>query len=496
MGKFLGLIGAGYWGKNLVREFYNLGVLKTICDLDTNLLSEHQKNYTELEVTSDWNELLSDPEIKAICVSAPAELHFRFCKDAILANKHVYVEKPLALSLEEGEKIINLAKEHSKLLMVGHLLQYHPAVIKIQELIKDNLLGEIRYITSNRMNLGKFRREENVLWSFAPHDISVILSLLNNELPEYVISHGHSYLSKDIHDITTTFLSFKSGTNAQINVNWLNPIKEQRMIIVGTKGMLVFSDTEKDKIKFYPEYIKWDGMIPNPIKNNPEVIDCDMSQSPLELECKHFINCCINNLVPKTDGNEGLRVLKVLHNSQESLEENSKKIFFRSKVKRNYFNHETSIIDKNTKIGDGSKVWHYSHLMDCVIGSNCNIGQNVFIANNVKIGNNCKVQNNVSIYEGVEAGNNVFFGPSCVLTNDKNPRCEYSKNGNYISTIIEDGVTIGANSTIVCGIKLGKYCLVGAGAVVTKDIEPYSVVVGNPAKKIGTINEEGLINYA
>lgn len=495
----LGLIGAGYWGKNLVRDYYKIGFLDTICEINENLIEEYKELYPNLNYTSVWSDLLNNSEITAICISLPAEMHYKFAKEALIANKDVYVEKPITLDIDEAEELIKLANEKNKILMVGHLLHYHPAIEKIKDIIQSNQIGKIKNIISNRLNLGIFRVQENVLWSFAPHDISVILSLCNNKLPTWVKCNGQSVISPNIHDITNSILKFEDNNDniyVNINVNWLNPYKEQRITIIGEKGMILFDDVEKEnKLRIYKNYIKWsENIMPQPIANQTggEIIPINMDETPLIKECKHFMKCCINRTKPITDGNDALRVLKVLKSLSDSLQNNGQMVVMKNK--NNYFVHETAIIDNGSNIGSGVKIWHYSHICkDAVIGNNCNIGQNVFIAGGAKIGNNCKIQNNVSIYAGVEAEDYVFFGPSCVLTNDKNPRGMHSKNGNYLRTYLETGVTLGANCTIVCGTRVGKHALIGAGAVVTKDVEPYSVMVGNPAKKIGTIDEFGTI---
>ena len=491
MQSFIGLIGAGYWGKNLIREFSNLGVLHSICDLDQNLLDSY--SYPNLHKTTNWQELLDNSDITAIVIALPAELHHRFGKQALQHNKDLFIEKPLALSVDHCQELIQFAKEKDKILMVGHLLQYHPSIEKIYQLIDQDYIGQIRYIISNRLNLGKIRKEENVLWSFAPHDISVILHLMKDRLPTSVTCHGQSFLSPNIHDITNTILRFGDDSYVQINVNWLNPFKEQKMTIVGTKGMITFDDTSKEKIHYYSDYMEWNKGIPIAKKSQEisTVISSENDQTPLERECQHFILSCQTRTQPKTNGEEGMRVLEVLNMAQNSLINNGKEIVQERPEK--HFVHPTAIIDSGAEIGPNSKIWHFSHLMKCQIGEDANIGQNVFIANNVKLGDHCRVQNNVSIYDGVIAGNYVFFGPSCVLTNDRNPRAKYSKHGVYSKTIIEDGVSIGANATIVCGIKLGKNCLIGAGAVVTKDVMANTVVVGNPARPIRKIDEEGNI---
>jgi UDP-2-acetamido-3-amino-2,3-dideoxy-glucuronate N-acetyltransferase len=491
----LGLIGGGYWGKNLIREFNKIGFLHTICEINPILIEQYSKEYPNINITNNYNEMLNN--VDAVCVSLPAEMHYKFAKEALNNNKDVYIEKPITLDIIEAEELVDLAKKKNKILMVGHLLHYHPAIIKIKELLPS--LGNIKQITSNRLNLGIFRTQENVLWSFAPHDISVILSLCNS-MPSWVQCTGNSSLTNNIHDITNSIMMIRNGESKDsdcyinINVNWLNPYKEQKMSIICENGMILFDDMEKEnKLKIYRNYISWNNsMNPIPIANKvePEIIKLD-NISPLENECKHFMECCINKTKPITDGEEGKRVLMVLNSLSLSLKEN-RKIVLNNK---NYFVHETAIVDDGAIIGDGTKIWHYSHICKgTIIGKNCNIGQNVFIAGGAILGDNCKVQNNVSIYAGVEAGDYVFFGPSCVLTNDINPRGMYSKNGEYIKTKLEDGVTLGANSTIVCGNIIRKHALIGAGAVVTKDVDEYNIMVGNPAKSIGVIDEKGNIN--
>lgn len=483
----LGLIGGGYWGQNLIRDFNSLGVLHTICEVNENLIVQYKNKYPTVITTKSWDDVLNNNEITAVCISLPAEMHYKFAKEALLANKDVYVEKPITLDIKEAEELVQLSKKQNKILMVGHLLQYHVCIETIKEIINSNQVGKIKSITSNRLSLGKFRTAENVLWSFAPHDISVILSLCNDELPSYVSCHGQSIVTPNIQDIVNTTMHFANqNIYVNVNVNWLSPYKEQKLTIVGDEGILLFDDVEPtNKLKLFRNYVDKSNGNPQSVKKE-EVISIDTSKSPLVRECEYFVNCCLTRQTPRTDGGEGVRVLKVLDMLQKSLNTNTN-----NKINK-YFAHETAIVDSGANIGDKTKIWHFSHISsNCQIGDNCNIGQNVFVAPHSKLGNNCKVQNNVSVYSGVECGDNVFLGPSCVLTNDINPRCEHSKGGNYMKTVIEDGVTIGANATIVCGHKIGKYALVGAGAVVTKDVEPYSIVVGNPAKKIGTIDEYG-----
>ena len=484
----LGLIGGGYWGKNLIREYHSLGVLDTICDINETQLQTYKKKYENIKTTTNWDSVLENKEITAVCIALPAELHYSYAKKSLLNGKDVFVEKPITLNIKEAEELLEIAKEENKILMVGHLLHYHPAIIKIKEMITENKIGKIKNITCNRFSLGKFRKFENVLWSFAPHDISVVLGLVK-DIPEKVICYGKDHINRGIHDVTNSILLFKNAY-VNINVNWLNPYKEQKMSIIGERGMIIFDDVSKDsKITYFPEYINYSSDInaePIPIKNNGINILFNDKNSPLTIECEHFMECCKSRKSPTTDGQEGLRVLKILQNLQDSLTD------IKEQQSKKYFSHDTAIIDNGANIGEGTKIWHYTHICSgAKIGKNCNIGQNVYISDGAIIGDNCKVQNNVSIYSGVEAEDYVFFGPSCVLTNDINPRCMHSKNGKYIKTILKKGVTLGANSTIVCGNTIGKHALIGAGCVITKDVLENSIMVGNPGKKIGFINEFG-----
>lgn len=319
---FLALIGAGYWGRNLARNFHDLQALRVICDPSAELLETHRKTYPGITTTGDYATILADPAITAVAIAAPAALHFDLARRALEAGKDVYVEKPLCLQLNDAETLIALADKSKRILMVGHLLQYHPCVTTLRRMVEDGELGELLYLTSNRLNLGKFRTEENALWSFAPHDISVILSLTGTE-PRRVSCTGHSHLTGHIHDTTLTVLDF-GQTQAHIHVSWLHPFKEQKLTVVGTKAMAVFDDTKPwpEKLAVYRDYLDHSGdtPLPSPRKNKPEypVIE---EREPLHEECSHFLECCQSRATPRTDGHEGLRVLRILHSAQQSLEE-------------------------------------------------------------------------------------------------------------------------------------------------------------------------------
>ena len=498
--------GSGYWGKNLVRNFHALGALAGICDKDPRLLQSLQEMYEGVVTVQQFDDLLdgSGPSADAIAIATPAESHYELTKKALLAGKHVFVEKPLALTVDEGKELIELAEEKQLILMVGHILHYHRAVIKLKELIEKGELGKIRYLYSNRLNIGKIRAEENILWSFAPHDISVILMLLE-EMPETVYATGGSYLQHQIPDTTLTTLDFPSGVKAHIFVSWLHPFKEQKLVVVGDKKMAVFDDVSQEKLLLYPHKIEWLHRIPVAAKAEAEPVQVEMEE-PLKAECQHFLECVTKGITPRTDGKEGLRVLQVLQASQESLNQDGCKILLDSKGpvesslspipspdSKDYFVHESSYVDDGVEIGGGTKIWHFSHVLSgSRIGENCNIGQNVVIGPEVNIGNGCKIQNNVSIYRGVTLEDEVFCGPSMVFTNVYNPRSAIRRMDELRPTLVKKGASIGANATVLCGITIGCYSFIGAGAVVLKDVPGYALVVGNPGKQKGWMCECGV----
>jgi len=489
------VIGSGYWGKNLVRNFHQLGVLKTICDGAQAIREDMTKTYPDVAVTDDFNAILKDKAIKGVVIAAPAVFHYEIAEKALNAGKHVFVEKPLSLNHADGEKLVRLAAEKKKTLFVGHILHYHAAIIRLKEMIRKGKIGRLQYIYSRRLSFGKIRREENILWSFAPHDISIILSI-TGEQPSYVDSVGSSFLHAQIPDVTMTNLKFPSGIGAHIFVSWLNPYKEQKLVIVGSNGMLVFDDTEpiETKLVHYPHTINWHNGLPVPNKAESIPVDLnDIWEEPLKAECKAFLHSIKTNAKPITSGEEGLRVLKILELSQLSLEQKESTSHQSSPIThdplpitRSFFAHETAIIDNNVTIGEKTKIWHFSHILGgSKIGENCNIGQNVVVGPDAIIGNKCKIQNNVSVYKGVTLEDGVFCGPSMVFTNIYNPRAEIGKMDQVRPTLVKKGATMGANCTIVCGHTIGSYAFIGAGAVVTKDVPDHALMVGNPARQIG-----------
>ena len=512
MSTSVAVIGCGYWGRNLVRVFNEIGALVAVCDADRNVAAEFAEKHSVPALSLD--EVLADDGIDAVAIVTPAATHATVAAQALRAGKHVFVEKPVALSSLDAEELIALADEQGLTLMVGHLLQYHPAFMALRRLIESGRLGRLQYIYSNRLNLGKIRREENVFWSFAPHDISMILSL-TGEMPSSVTAKGASYLHNVIADVTNTYLSFPSGVNAHIFVSWLHPYKDQKLVVVGDEGMAVFDDMkdEGEKLRLFAHRIGWRDGVPEAEAAEAENVPFKDSE-PLGVECEHFLACVGGGTRPRTDGEEGLRVLRVLEAAERALMEDRVGMSTVGAAsagdgKRSAaadsssgdsggtrfpgaFVHESSYVDEDCTIGEGTKIWYFSHILsESHIGEDCIIGQNVMIGPRVRVGDRCKIQNNVSIYEGVTLEDGVFCGPSCVFTNVVNPRAEVERKDEFRPTSVGKGATIGANATIVCGHDLGDYSFVAAGAVVTREVPAHALVAGVPATRIGWMSPAG-----
>lgn len=488
------VVGVGYWGKNLVRNFHELGALEVLCDAEASVEVACKQDYQGVRFCSEFRDVLSDTSIGAVALATPAVRHYQMAKEVLEAGKDVLVEKPLAIDVKQGEDLVKLAGAKHRILMVGHILRYHPAILALQKLINGGILGKINYLYSNRLNIGKIRTEENILWSFAPHDISVMLSLLN-EMPARVSCKGGAYLNQDIPDTTLSHFEFPSGVQAHIFVSWLHPFKEQRLVVVGSEKMAVFDDTAEHKLILYPHRVEWKNRTPTAIKAKGEIVEVE-GREPLRTECQHFLDCVESRTSPVSDGAEGLRVLRILDACQRALRNGGVTLgTFESitdKPELRPFVHESAYVDAGADVGASTKIWHFSHVMKgAQVGERCVIGQNVNIDGGTVIGNNVKIQNNVSVYTGAIIEDDVFLGPSCVLTNVSNPRSQVNRHSLYETTHLKLGCTIGANSTILCGVTIGRYAFVGAGAVVTKDVPDFALVLGNPARLVGWMSRHG-----
>ncbi|MBK5256055.1 MAG: Gfo/Idh/MocA family oxidoreductase [Vicinamibacteria bacterium] len=324
----IGLVGCGYWGKNIARNLHQMGLLGAVCDPSTKILDGVPKLYPGALATKALDDLLKSKEIDAIAIASPAAEHAATAKAALMAGKDVFVEKPLALDVKQAKALLDLAKRRKRILMVGHILCYHPAIQKLKQLVDAGDLGDIQYVYSNRLNLGKIRHEENILWSFAPHDISVILLLLGR-MPSSVTTAGESWLRKGVADVTMTTLKFNRGARAHIFVSWLHPFKEQKLVVVGSKRMAVFDDVIKEgKLKIFDKGVDWlDGQ--PVIRQTSESTLFFPELEPLREELTHFADCVRTRKEARTDGKNGLDVLRVLDAGQRSLDTGGKPVAIR-----------------------------------------------------------------------------------------------------------------------------------------------------------------------
>jgi len=322
----IGQIGLGAWGKNLLRNFTTLNQcsVRMACDSDSAQVARAAELFPGTALTTHYEDLLNDDKIVAVVIATPPALHFRMAVQALEAGKDVFVEKPLVLDLEEGRKLVDLAEKKERILMVGHIMEYHPASLMLKRYVESKTLGDIYYLYSMRINLGKVREIENSLWSFAPHDISLILFLLDM-YPTSVTANGSSYLQKGIEDVCFLTMHFDERIMAHVHVSWLDPHKERKLTIVGSKKMVVFDDTEtSEKIWLFDKGIdtKLDYTTYGEYLNL-RIGDITLPRvptgEPLRLECQHFLECVQKRTRPRSDGYDGLRVLAILQAASQSL---------------------------------------------------------------------------------------------------------------------------------------------------------------------------------
>ena len=323
--------GCGHWGKNLVRNFHQMGNLAAVFDVDGKRAEALAGQFPGTRVFPSFDAALSDPEIDGVVIATPAAQHAHMAIAASNAGKDVFSEKPLALTAEDGTAMVAAARKNGRILMVGHLLIHHPAVQAIHRLLESGELGRPEYIYSNRLAMGKIRQEENALWSFAAHDISVILSL-TGQMPIEVTAVGGAYLQPNIADVTVSNLLFERGTRAHIFVSWLHPYKEQRLVVIGSKKMVVFEDSRPtDKLLLFDKDIAWKNGQFEASQSKGVPVEFPAAE-PLRIECQHFIDCIAKRSEPLTPGTDGVKVLRVLQACQLSLSLNGKPVQSHSAV--------------------------------------------------------------------------------------------------------------------------------------------------------------------
>ena len=494
MDKKICVVGAGRWGANHIRTLNELGCLAGIVESNDRTREQCRADYPNVQTFASLDEALAS-DFDGFVVATPAETHFSLGRQILLADKPVLVEKPLAMTAAQARQLKKIADERGVNLMAGHVLLFHPAIRKIRDLIHEGKIGKLQYLYSNRLNLGTVRSEENILWSFAPHDISIFQYFIGR-MPDSVVSSGGAFIQPGIHDTTMTVLTYPDNIVGHIFVSWLHPFKEHRLVAIGSKGMISFEDsTEEKRMLFYEKGIDW--VRGEPIKRDGAIENIPHDRKmPLTEELRYFVERIGRGPIETADAASAIEVMDILERATASLVLGDEAPPASGAAPSDYFVHPSSFVDRDVEIGAGTKIWHFSHVQSgSRIGKDCSLGQNVNVGNNARIGNRVKIQNNVSIYEGVELEDDVFCGPSAVFTNVRDPRGKYPQRGSehYKKTLVREGASIGANATVLCGLTIGRHAFVGAGAVLTADAPDYALMVGVPARQQGWVCECGQV---
>lgn len=476
------LVTCGLWehgleGRELARALSEMGSLATVCALPGDMEGEAANAYGVSNLTS-FSDILDDPAATAVLIAAPTSLGTRLCRSALAAGKDVLILPPMALTAEDANSLTRMAAEQQRILMVGHMRRHDAAFLALHDLVSRGELGRVRYITIRRMGDAPKDSGAPDLQSFISHDISIVLALAGTP-PQRVETHVSEPSGGTAVNVATTHLFFADGLRAEICLARHYPWKESNLVVIGDRCIAVLDDTKPAdcRLMIYDRATnRWDG--------RPIAVEAG---TPLRMALEHFLYCCRTRTSPLTDGAEGERVLTVLLSDRTVPAAPAL-------VERfpNALIHPTAEVDNDVAIGDRTRIWHFSHILRGTrIGADCSFGQNCCIGANVTIGNGCRIQNNVSIYDGATLEDDVFCGPSCVFTNVLTPRAFISRKNEFLPTLVRRGASIGANATVVCGTTLGRYCLIGAGAVVTRDVPDYALMVGNPARRIGWVSETG-----
>jgi UDP-2-acetamido-3-amino-2,3-dideoxy-glucuronate N-acetyltransferase len=456
----IALVGAGGRGGALLRALDALGALSAICDTDPAVRARLAE--TGRRVHDDYLALLADPAIDAVALATPTGSHDGMVQAALEAGKHVLVWGPPSLRADVAAELAALARQRGRVLMAGPALSFEPAAVALRAAAQQ--LGRLRYVHAERLAPPCDRPDP--LQSFAPGVLAVVLGL-DPEPPEWVRALAAG-THDDLADVTVTHLGFASGLRAHLHVSWVHPFESLRVTVVGEAATLIYDG----------RLLRYEGA---------HVTELPLDgPSAAEARCARFVEA-VRAGVPVAD--DAVPLLRAIEAARRSLDEDrtvdpSEKP--KAPVSPSVRIHPTAIIDGEVEIGEGTSIWHFSKVLGPArIGRNCTFGQNVVVERHVTVGDNVKIQNNVSVYSGVILEDDVFCGPSMVFTNVGTPRSAHPRRGQYATTRVKRGASIGANATVVCGHTLGSYCFVGAGAVVTRDVPDYALVYGNPARLRG-----------
>ena len=491
----LGLAGLGPWGRHHARVLARLGVLHAICDPAPETLEQAARKHPSARPYEQLEAMLGDPDLDAIVLATPPRLHARQAIEVLRSGRSVLVEKPLALTAAEAERVAEEAERRGLVLRVGHLLLHHPAFETLKKALDEGTLGRLAWVEARRTNFGRFRDVEDALWNLAVHDVALLVELLGST-PVEVRCDGLRALGTPRIDEALLSLRFPSGLVARIHASWLHPVRTRRLTLVGQQGQIVFDDTlpAQRKLLLHRHTVRWrEGHRPEAARGDTVALALP-DREPLEAQANAFLEALQGNRLGRGDGAHAVTVTRILEAAQRSLQEDGRPVAPSAtppappSQQSMPFVHPSAHVDPGARLGPGTRVWHGAHVCSGAhVGEACVLGQNVYVGPGVRIGDRCRLQNDVSVFEGVELERGVFCGPGATFTNVSRPRALFPRRDAFERTLVREGASLGANSTIVCGVTVGRHALVGAGAVVTRDVPDHALVVGVPARRIGWV---------
>ncbi len=461
----IALVGAGSRGEPLLRALADVGALAAVCDLDPDV----RARFPDVRTTDDYLALLADPAIDAVVLATPTGSHDGMAQAALEAGKHVLVEGLLGVHADAAAELVALAERRGRVLQAGAGLRFDAALVAFR--VAAATIGALRYVHAEALAPRRERRDDAAVFSFAPELVGLVLALAG-ERPEWIRTQAAGIRDGDVADVTFTGLGFPAGLRAHVHVSWMHPLRSLRVVATGDEGTVLLQDG------LVTRYVGDEGA--------PVAVD---APDAARAACARFLEALERGR--SDDARHDVAVLRVVEAAQRSLDEDravhpASKAPEKATERPGVRLHATVAVDGDVDIGEGTSIWHFSKLLGpCRIGKNCTFGQNVVVERHVTVGDNVKIQNNVSVYSGVILEDDVFCGPSMVFTNVGTPRSGFPRKGQYTTTLVKRGASIGANATVVCGHTLGRYCFVGAGAVVTRDVPDYALVYGNPARLRG-----------
>ena len=468
----IALLGCGEWGLAHARAWQELGCLRVVCDPDPERLAAARERCPGAEAEADPRAVTRRPDVRAVVVAAPPAARATLASQALAAGKDVLVASPMAASSAEGEQLAAEALQLGRVLMVARPLDRHPALLRLAELVRAGELGRLRYLYARHLRAGRGHAAERSPSCLAAQDLAALLRLAGSA-PEAVACQGATEPDGRIADLLLATLRFPGGLAGHVLAGGLHPEPEHCLVAVGERATAVLDDGAP-----------WERKLVLGSGPGGAAVAVPLAAADLERAlCEAFLQ----HVATREPDGEVARELEVLHLLEAAARApqppDQPQPPPAASEGGGFFAHATAVVEPGAVVGEGTRIWHFSHVMPGArIGRGCNLGQNVYVGRGVRIGDGVKIQNNVSVYEAVELEDHVFCGPSAVFTNVLEPRSEIERKDEFRRTLVRRGASLGANCTIVCGVTIGTYAFVGAGAVVTRDVPDYALVVGTPAR--------------